>query len=523
MFLSSQRSTHILTVGGLMNAAGSFRVYSIPENEKQVKKISGLDENEEKQALIVEKFRSLLGLKSFHTRVPSTNGDSSEFLSPSPSPSQAIEAEAPSPSPAPVLHHLHPHSHHPRHHPHWNHPPNKTHHEDRGRAKRILVAVLVSVVVAVLIGVCGLILICRKLTNQKKKPKRTMPLCTTSKSKGTTTRGTYQNSANKVSLNSGLDLFYLDALGEDIEQHACSLKEKTCRKNNGSECGDDNVSSSSTKEIVSVHDEEVEMELVKREPELSVDDNSSSCGDKIIPEDHCHSSSDNESFHSFVDSQISNARLSNASDGSLSDTHSQNLPSSPQNSISNTHSHQPPQHSPKHEDQEVVETSFQCPKPSTSTSPPPPPPTPPPPPPPLPPLQMPLFSLHSLTCSSRVSSPSPLSFTSHTLSSPINSDTFSGSNNLSPEKELLSPLPPPPPPNPTKSPPNIPPPPCPPPFLKGNSNNSAKTPPPPPSQFTPLGKDGAPLPKLKPLHWDKVRAAPNRTMVWDKLRSSSFE
>ncbi|KAK2456584.1 formin protein [Trifolium repens] len=25
------------------------------------------------------------------------------------------------------------------------------------------------------------------------------------------------------------------------------------------------------------------------------------------------------------------------------------------------------------------------------------------------------------------------------------------------------------------------------------------------------------------VHWDKVRAAPNRTMVWDKLRSSSFE
>ncbi|MBA0632282.1 hypothetical protein Godav_001054, partial [Gossypium davidsonii] len=39
----------------------------------------------------------------------------------------------------------------------------------------------------------------------------------------------------------------------------------------------------------------------------------------------------------------------------------------------------------------------------------------------------------------------------------------------------------------------------------------------------PLGKDGSPLPKLKPLHWDKVKAAPDRSMVWDKLRSSSFE
>jgi len=38
-----------------------------------------------------------------------------------------------------------------------------------------------------------------------------------------------------------------------------------------------------------------------------------------------------------------------------------------------------------------------------------------------------------------------------------------------------------------------------------------------------VGKNGAPLPKLKPLHWDKVRAAPNRRMVWDRIRSSSFE
>lgn len=31
------------------------------------------------------------------------------------------------------------------------------------------------------------------------------------------------------------------------------------------------------------------------------------------------------------------------------------------------------------------------------------------------------------------------------------------------------------------------------------------------------------MPKLKPLHWDKVRATPNRTTVWDRLRASSFE
>ncbi|GMP90103.1 hypothetical protein CsSME_00041377 [Camellia sinensis var. sinensis] len=32
-----------------------------------------------------------------------------------------------------------------------------------------------------------------------------------------------------------------------------------------------------------------------------------------------------------------------------------------------------------------------------------------------------------------------------------------------------------------------------------------------------------PKPKLKPLHWDKVRASSDREMVWDQLKSSSFK
>ncbi|CAK9183215.1 unnamed protein product [Ilex paraguariensis] len=32
-----------------------------------------------------------------------------------------------------------------------------------------------------------------------------------------------------------------------------------------------------------------------------------------------------------------------------------------------------------------------------------------------------------------------------------------------------------------------------------------------------------PKPKLKPLHWDKVRASSDRAMVWDQLKSSSFQ
>ncbi|RWW27825.1 hypothetical protein GW17_00007732 [Ensete ventricosum] len=75
------------------------------------------------------------------------------------------------------------------------------------------------------------------------------------------------------------------------------------------------------------------------------------------------------------------------------------------------------------------------------------------------------------------------------------------------------------------TPPLPPPPPIrPPPFPKGCSSGRAPPPPPCPAQLsTPVGKDGTPLPKLKPLHWDKVRAAPDRSMVWDKIRSSSFE
>lgn len=29
--------------------------------------------------------------------------------------------------------------------------------------------------------------------------------------------------------------------------------------------------------------------------------------------------------------------------------------------------------------------------------------------------------------------------------------------------------------------------------------------------------------KLKPLHWDKVRASSDHAMVWDQLKSSSFQ
>ncbi|KAL0436662.1 UNVERIFIED_CONTAM: Formin-like protein 1 [Sesamum radiatum] len=36
-------------------------------------------------------------------------------------------------------------------------------------------------------------------------------------------------------------------------------------------------------------------------------------------------------------------------------------------------------------------------------------------------------------------------------------------------------------------------------------------------------EESNPKPKLKPLHWDKVRASSDREMVWDQLKSSSFK
>jgi hypothetical protein len=36
-------------------------------------------------------------------------------------------------------------------------------------------------------------------------------------------------------------------------------------------------------------------------------------------------------------------------------------------------------------------------------------------------------------------------------------------------------------------------------------------------------EETTPRPKLKPLHWDKVRASSDRVMVWDQLKSSSFQ
>ncbi|KAL4354256.1 hypothetical protein GQ457_06G020930 [Hibiscus cannabinus] len=267
-----------------------------------------------------------------------------------------------------------------------------------------------------------------------------------------------------------LDLFYLNSLGVSLEQQQACLRqsgetEKTSPYQS-KEVGmrvSDNDSGYSTMEITSVHDD-VESGRY------------GFGGGKSSSPIECHSS-DDESFHSFVGSHSPNARLSNASAVGLN---------------GDTKASASPQHSPD------------CQKKST------PPPPQPPPPPPLPPVVRvsPLYSSSPATATTTSKTSSLSTFLNETPSR--NSDSSLG--------HLDSPISPGIASNTLTSPPSIPPPPCPPPFMKG-------PPPPPPQlpQYSPIGKDGTPLPKLKPLHWDKVRAAPDRSMVWDKLRSSSFE
>ncbi|RZC88700.1 hypothetical protein C5167_031074 [Papaver somniferum] len=118
-----------------------------------------------------------------------------------------------------------------------------------------------------------------------------------------------------------------------------------------------------------------------------------------------------------------------------------------------------------------------------------------------------------------------------------------------------TPPPPPPPPSTSSLPPPLPPPrpiiaekkvsapPLPPPTLPKIATKEVSAPPPPPPKFSkpppppPKGKsvkpvsgefssessaEGSGKTKLKPLHWDKVTANPDHSMVWDKISDGSF-
>ncbi|KAL2661301.1 hypothetical protein AAZV13_03G194200 [Glycine max] len=379
-----------------------------------------MDENENKQTPIVENFRTLLGLNMFNTRKPCYNVADSNFVSLSPSLSPNTEAEALAPAPASELH-VHPHSYH----SHRNLPLHKILKEDKGMAKRTtIVAVVVPGGVATLICALGCVCVCKKFRNHKRKPNRTMPLF--SKNERTGCTSTYQNSSSNVSLNSAPDLFYLTCLKQtcDTQNRSTSThdspkrtiyEKKVLRKE---EYDKASTSSSSTKEILSVH-EDLEYQCGK-----------ASSGEKTVLRG-CHSlPSDNESFHSCFDTH-----------SSVSET--ETLCLSPRNSISSTN-------------------QFPCPPQNSTTK--------------------------------------------------VKLKPNQSQSPCIPQQDEQKKI--------QTCQPSIPPPPCPPPFLKGNINSAIKTPP----SLLPQGKGGSsPLPKLKPLHWDKVRATPDRTMVWDKLRTSSFE
>lgn len=276
-------------------------------------------------------------------------------------------------------------------------------------------------------------------------------------------KGKSQSSTRKVSTNPTLDFLYLNSLGVDLERQS-SVSVKEIRETEKDPNDNNGV---------------LLEEEVKRSVEteiLSDSDNASSYSTKEIVSVH-------ESDDQTVDSVSNPVVVVSGCDSSEDDDESF--------------------HSVGGGSQRFSERELEIPQVSgkdIGISPPPPPP---PPPPPLPKSSNGRFHTLSL----------PETANLQTLSSQLSEKLCASSSRPSLSQE-----------NDSKS---LPPPPPPPPLRPQQPQVINKTPPPPLSldfsQRTPLGKDGAPLPKLKPLHWDKVRATPDRTMVWDKLRTSSFE
>ncbi|CAJ1960826.1 unnamed protein product [Sphenostylis stenocarpa] len=318
MFLSLQRA-NILTVDAALHAAG---------NEKQFKKISGEDENENKETPRLEDFTTLFGLKSlnrFHRRRSCYNVFDSDFVSLSASVSPKTEAEAPNSDL-----HVHPRSYHSQR----NMPLHKIQQEDGGSANRTtLVAVVVSGGVATLICALGCVCVCKKFRNQRRKSNRTIPLF----SKIGRTGGTYRNSDP--------DLLYITSLKQTCETQKSTSSHSSLKRAiyetevlNQEAYNNASTGSSSIKEILSVHEE------------LEYDGGKASSGEKTVPGES-HSSSDYESFHSCIDSHSSiseTERLSLSPRNLISET--TQFPCSSHNSTPKVESNQSPS-IPKHEEQ----------------------------------------------------------------------------------------------------------------------------------------------------------------------------
>ncbi|CAH8392405.1 unnamed protein product [Eruca vesicaria subsp. sativa] len=465
----------------------SLQCCSISADERHrthIGKLVGEDGGEK----ILEKFRALLDLIKPSTSRRRNLAESSPYSpwpapSPSPLPSRGPVEPSPAYSPAPQRP-IPPHLRRPL--PHLTHPPRQ-HEVQRGKRekegtfKKILVPVVVSTACGIGFVVCVVVVFCLCARIKKKNGK-------------TLSFERKQRKSQKVSINPTLDFLYLNSVGVDLERQSSvlvketekdledELREEEVKRSLETEIwlDSDNAGSYSTKEIVSVqenNDEKTEYSvsatIVSRGCDSSDDDEKTEHSVSApVVSNGCDSSEEDESFHSVGGgSQYSNPRLSNASSSSVSG--SVNVGSSQRFS---------------ERELEIPECSGN----GSGISPPPPP----PPPPPLP--QFSNRGLHTLS--------PPETVKPQTLSSQLSAKVCASSSSSKP-------LPPPPPPPPLPS--------------QKQLQVINKTPPPPLSldfsQRTPLGKDGAPLPKLKPLHWDKVRATPDRTMVWDKLRTSSFE
>ncbi|XP_047323289.1 formin-like protein 11 [Impatiens glandulifera] len=206
---------------------------------------------------------------------------------------------------------------------------------------------------------------------------------------------------------------------------------------------DSNTASVAAAEIISIHDDSMDSndKYYESDAAMSSSSSSSPVDQKLeLPHDDLSEELDeDESFHSLCDSRSSSIKLTNL------------------DSASTTFINE--------------ELAFQL-SPKT------PPPAPPPPPPPPPPR---------LTISSSTQKALSKADFSTSKSPPVLSNS---------EIKTIS-----------SSSAATPPPPCPPPSKGNVDQNQSKS----------------RLPKLKPLHWDKVRAAPHRSTVWDNLRCSSFE
>ncbi|XP_010546713.1 PREDICTED: formin-like protein 11 [Tarenaya hassleriana] len=489
---------------------GEWRLLMAESSERDgtlLSNVAGEDETEKKELLIVEKFRALLDLIKPSTSPP-RNPAKSEPLSPWPAPVPSPSpgggsGEPPAYAPAP-LQPIPPHFRRPLPKPshRWRQHEFQKPKREEGIGKKILVPVLIATASAIGFVACVLGLFCLGVKIRKRRNSVT--------SSFKRRKGKSQNSSTrKVSVNPTLDFLYLNSTGVDLERQCSdSVKEtrgaeKGLSYNNGGLLEEevkkreteispdsDNASSSSTKEIVSVHEND----------EQAVD---SVSGFVVVPPES--DSSDNESFHSFCASQSS--RLSNAS-ANIAIESSEHFP----------------------EDEREIQESGRK---DSGIAPPPPPPLP-------PPSRLPFSNRwrHSFSLprpnlpallpdlSEKASDSSSMTNLQTLMPPPSKNDSSpSTSTNLQTRLPDLSEKAP-----ETSSSANLQAPPCPPPPPPPRPLPLAgsKPPPPPPlslnfSQREPLGKDGGPLPKLKPLHWDKVRATPDRSMVWDKIRTSSFE